>query len=240
MGETLTFIVFLLLCLAVVLFMLILPTRKAILRWLDKWLLHPQPKFLSRTNTRAALAYVADLNVHLTLDDLKARFVEPFIEALASKGVPSGSDVDCALFRGDDGEPIGARIDFWAPEVSDEFEAECVRVLESLGAPKGSQLVAPNLRPQRYTPFGVNEGMGVYIDTVGLPKDVYEKCSIDVVLKELPDFLSGSGELISHWEGPKETALYCYGPSYQAMADAIAPLIERYPLLQNCRVVQIA
>ena len=184
--------------------------------------------------------YVVDLNAPLALNDLKTCFAKPFIEALAPRGVPGWDDVECHVITdggdrvevlGKDDVPVSSTIDFWAPEVSDEFEAACVHVLESLGAPKGSQLIAPNAEPQRYTPFGVNEGMAVYVD---------KKCSVDAVLKQLPNFLRNSGKLISHWAGPKETAFYCYGPSYQAMADAIAPFVAEYPLLQGCRIVQIA
>jgi hypothetical protein len=36
------------------------------------------------------------------------------------------------------------------------------------------------------------------------------------------------------------TALDYYGPSFEAMSDAIAPFVKWYPLLRDCRGVQIA
>jgi hypothetical protein len=117
-------------------------------------------------------------------------------------------------------------------------EAAIIRELEALGAPKGSALVAPD--GERRIPFGVTEGMGVYLDGTGLPDHVYAECDINLVIERFAQLLGDRGRMFSYWEGPTETALYHYGPSYQAMADAIAPFVAEYPLLMGCRIVQIA
>jgi hypothetical protein len=43
----------------------------------------------------------------------------------------------------------------------------------------------------------------------------------------------------SWWKGPRETALYLYGPSAARMAELIADVLARFPLAQRCRVVPL-
>ncbi len=52
--------------------------------------------------------------------------------------------------------------------------------------------------------------------------------------------MDGKGSFRSYWEGATDTVLYCYGPSFAAMREAIEPLIAGYPLCQKARVEQIA
>jgi hypothetical protein len=43
----------------------------------------------------------------------------------------------------------------------------------------------------------------------------------------------------SWWQGPRETALYLYGPSAAHMAELIADVLAVFPLAQRCRVVPL-
>jgi hypothetical protein len=113
-----------------------------------------------------------------------------------------------------------------------------VKALEELGAPKGSKLLLEG--STREVEFGVNEGLAIYIDGFGLPDDVYETCDLDTVVEELNRALHGKGFYHGFWQGDRETAVYLYGPSFEAMKAAVAPFVARYPLCQNARVEKIA
>jgi|GEM_PF-104720 len=112
-----------------------------------------------------------------------------------------------------------------------------IDLLEQLGAPKGSQLQGAGEADRS---FGVTEGLGIYLDGLNLPDDVYEQCDSNHVFEQLSENIDGLGEICSWWQGPTETALYMYGESFEAMRDAIAEFVASYPLCQNARVVQIA
>jgi hypothetical protein len=109
-----------------------------------------------------------------------------------------------------------------------------VRRCEALGAPKGSYLQIGETKH----PVGVNEGLALYLDGTSLPQEVYESSDVDFIMDELQRL--SEGRILSTWDGPTETALYLYGPSFSAMQASIAPFLASYPLCQNCRVVQIA
>lgn len=115
---------------------------------------------------------------------------------------------------------------------------DIIEKLETLGAPKGSWLkfVGDGDKLE----FGVNEGLGVYLNGSDLPAEVYETTDVNFVYSELNRLCNGWGQVMSHWEGPSETALYLYGPSFEKMKVTIQPLLDSYPLCQQCRVQQIA
>lgn len=72
------------------------------------------------------------------------------------------------------------------------------------------------------------------------PKEVYKTCDINYVIEQMEHCMEGIGMLYSWWEGPKDTALYFYGSSYEEMKQSIEGFIEEYPLCQKCRIKQIA
>lgn len=110
--------------------------------------------------------------------------------------------------------------------------------LEQLGAPKGSKLKIE--AEDRELPFGVSEGMAVYLNGTDLPDAVYKECDSNVVFSEFDRLLSGVGRVLSYWQGPAETAFYLYGSSFADMKEKIAEFVASYPLCQKCRIEQIA
>jgi hypothetical protein len=48
------------------------------------------------------------------------------------------------------------------------------------------------------------------------------------------------GQVRGYWQGSQKTGLYCYGPSFAEMKDALSPFLASYPLCQNAEVEQIA
>lgn len=115
-----------------------------------------------------------------------------------------------------------------------------IEQLESFGAPKGSKLIIQEGEKNREIPFGKVEGIGVYLDGVNLPDEVYKTCDSNLVVEEFDKLLKGHGEVQSHWQGPTETALYIYGDDAELMKKLIAPYIATYPLCKGARVVTIA
>lgn len=112
--------------------------------------------------------------------------------------------------------------------------------LENWGAPKGSILRVYQKDMTEEIPFGRAEGIGIYLDGVNLPKDVYQNSDVNHVISECNKRLSGRGEMQSFWEGPQETALYFYGQSASEMKRLMHDFIESYPLCQNAREVTLA
>jgi hypothetical protein len=45
--------------------------------------------------------------------------------------------------------------------------------------------------------------------------------------------------VVSHWDGPRETALYLYGRSAETMLARIRSFLDTYPLCQKAWIVTI-
>jgi hypothetical protein len=89
-------------------------------------------------------------------------------------------------------------------------------------------------------PFGVAEGMAVYLNGTELPDEVYKECDSNFVLDEFNRLLGEGGKVLSWWQGPTETAFYLYGASFAEMKARVAEFIDSYPLCQKCRIEQLA
>lgn len=110
--------------------------------------------------------------------------------------------------------------------------------LASMLAPKGSTLYVSD--QDRRIAFGAHEGLALYLNGTDLPDEVYRDCDSNYVYAECGRLLEGVGVVSSHWQGPHETALYMYGRDFTAMRERLTPLLQEYPLCQQCRVLQIA
>jgi hypothetical protein len=103
-----------------------------------------------------------------------------------------------------------------------------VRILEDLGAPKGSSLLVEESKTS--IAFGKAEGLGVYLNGTDLPTETYRDSDSNFVYSELRRLTQGRGRVLSYWQGPTETAFYLYGQSFQEMNALIAELLATYPL----------
>ncbi|GJL95722.1 MAG: hypothetical protein DHS20C05_21270 [Hyphococcus sp.] len=138
-------------------------------------------------------------------------------------------------------EPAGIEfcdLEIRVEEVSDETLQAVISRLEDLGAPKGSKLILDS--DNREIPFGKFEGIGVFLNGSDLPDEVYEQCDFDEVTDNFSTLLGDAGQYRGYWHGSSESAIYCYGPSFEAMKAAIAPFLASYPMCQGARVEQIA
>jgi len=88
-------------------------------------------------------------------------------------------------------------------------------------------------------PFGVTEGLAVYLNGTDLPDEVYADGDVNELIAALLDTIGAEGRMQSYWEGPRETALYLYGPSASRIADLTAGVLPRFPLAQRCRIVPL-
>ena len=126
----------------------------------------------------------------------------------------------------------------------DCFESKINRMLELLHyipMAKGSKFIVFNSegRVDREYPLGELEGIGIYLNGVDLPKEVYKQCDINYVVDQIFQLLETPPILYSYWQGHTETALYFYAPSFNTMYTRIRPLLTTYPLCQKSKVAQI-
>lgn len=103
--------------------------------------------------------------------------------------------------------------------------------------PKGSKLLIGD----EERPIGQKEGLALYLNGTDLPESIYRTSDVNAVIQSLEEHLGEErGRFLSFWQGPKETALYFYGPSYEDMKAALEEIIPQHPLCEKCRMEQIA
>lgn len=183
-------------------------------------------------NTKESIFCYAKINARVQPMDRGDLFEDPLQEALEESGLGNVSGGGTMIFKSGEIEYVGVDIDLYDKDKGIAFVCEN---LSKLGAPKGSVL---EIGEERY-PFGFAEGIGVYVDGVNLPDEVYEQCDINVVWDELQTAVEGVGAVFSYWQGPQETALYLYGKSAAKMRELIAGFIGSYPLCKGARVENI-
>ena len=180
---------------------------------------------------------IARLNARVQPIDRGDFYEDPLEETLMKLGVGTVTGGGTQLAD----EPAG--IEFCDLEIRlNNADAETlenvVERLEALGAPKGSRLIVES--ENREIPFGKFEGLAVYLNGVDLDDEVYESCQLDDVIENFNALMGDDGQYRGFWQGSRETGVYCYGASYQAMKEAIAPFLNTYPLCEGARVEQIA
>jgi hypothetical protein len=179
----------------------------------------------------------AQLNHKLMPMDRSERYEDPLNEALVKQGYGATDGGGTMMEKSKEIEYIDVEMNLTQTNKSIAFVIE---KLESYGAPKGSKLIVREGGQTREIPFGKIEGVGVYLDGVNLPDEVYKTCDINLVIKEFDERLKGHGSVQSHWQGATETALYIYGDDAEKMKALIADYLATYPLCKGARVVTIA
>ena len=123
-------------------------------------------------------------------------------------------------------------------EIDKNLINQIINKLEEFGAPKGSVLNIEKTKEKIY--FGKLEGIGIYLDGISLPENVYAESDINFVISEVHRLINTEGKISRYWENDSSTALYFYGESFEKMKIDIKELIENYPLCKNCKIEQIA
>ena len=175
------------------------------------------------------------LNARLRPLDRGSRYEDPLQKALDDTAPGSRISGGGTLLTSDR-EPAYSDI-----EMDVEGDVEMVlrlviATLEEAGAPKGSRARLDDAEP---ISFGTTEGLAVYLNGVDLPDQTYATSDINELVAALLERLGADGHMQSWWQGPRETALYLYGPSASHIADAIADVLTRFPLAERCRVVPL-
>jgi len=181
--------------------------------------------------------YVQPLKLKLNMR-LQPVHLQSMIEMMSAKlreaglGEAAGGQVETA----DTGEVIGGELFLRLKDTGDEGVAAVERVLDGIGIPVGSELSHEGL----CRPVGKLQGLALYLNGTELAAEVYQNCDIDTVISRTEVLMRGVGRLYSFWSGRKNTALYFYGSSYEAMLAAAKPFWDSYPLCEKCVIVQIA
>lgn len=194
-------------------------------------------KFGAKQKPVEGVFVTARLNARVQPIDRGEHFEDPLDEALQelALGRVTGGGTQLA------DEPAGIEfcdLEIMLHDIGETTLQSVIARLERLGAPKGSRLIVESTGAE--IPFGAHEGLAVFLNGTDLPDDVYARCDINHVLAEFDRLMGDKGRVKGHWEGSRDTALYCYGPSFTAMLAAIDPFMKSYPLCEKARVEQIA
>jgi hypothetical protein len=123
-------------------------------------------------------------------------------------------------------------------EIKEEHITSIINKLEELGAPKGSKLKIEKTQKEIY--FGKKEGIGIYLDGINLPDQVYADADIDYLAEELNKKASPHNIHNRNWTGNEESGLYYYSDSFEKMKTEIQDIINNYPLCEGARIERIA
>ncbi len=180
---------------------------------------------------------IARLNARVQPIDRGDYFEDPLDETLNELGLGAVTGGGTQLADEPDGIEF-VDLEIVVADTSETTRQAIIARLEEIGAPKGSKLI--NETTGEEFPFGTHEGMAIFLNGSDLPDSVYAECDINHVIAELDRLMGAKGKFKGYWEGSRETALYCYGPSFDEMRAAVASLLDDYPLCAKARVTQIA
>jgi len=163
-------------------------------------------------------------------------FEDPLHDALQSQAV--GEVTGGGTQLSDEGGVDFCDVEILVAAANDDTIGKIKTKLEDLGAPKGSKLIVEN--DGQEIPFGVNEGVAVFLNAVSLPDEVYEQADLGQIIEDIDNSLGDDGAFKDAWDGETESALYFYGPSFDAMKSKIEAYAPSAPLFTGCRIEQIA
>lgn len=201
-----------------------------------------KPKFFRKKNPADErpdnrIMIIAQLNARVQPMDRGEYFEDPLNDVLQSSGLGevTGGGTQMA------DEPDGIKfcdVEIMVNDASHATVTEIIETLEQLGAPKGSLLKFSSEAAD--IPFGKLEGMALFLNGTDLPAEVYAASDVNKIISRCDELLEGIGSFRGYWEGSRETALYFYGDSFDAMKSAVADFIESDPGCALTRVVQVA
>jgi hypothetical protein len=175
------------------------------------------------------------LNARLRPLDRGTRYEVPLAEMLGTS-MPGSRVTGAGTPLSAEREPLVSDIDLDIEGGAPQAIELVTGTLEAAGAPKGSRARLDEGGP---VPFGVTEGLAIYLNGIDLPGKVYASSDINDLIAALTGRLGTEGDMQSWWQGPRETALYLYGPSAARMTELIADVLARSPLAQRCRIVPL-
>jgi hypothetical protein len=162
------------------------------------------------------------------------RYEDPLQRALAARQL--GTVDGCGSQLGDGGEVVFVELDLYLADLDQAVDVT-KSALEEAGAPVGSELHFEREGSDAVVPFGTHECLAIFLDGVTLPDDVYGQSDGDALVARIDEILGPDGEVRSSWDGPRDTALYVYGPSAAQMFQRLEPVLLQDPQCQNARIV---
>lgn len=175
------------------------------------------------------------LNARLRPLDRGEHYEDPLEEVLAARA-PGCQVTGGGTQLNADREPVFSDIDLEIAGDPESVRALVIATLEAAGAPKGSRATIEDTEPVY---FGVTEGLAIYLNGTDLSDEVYANSNGRAVIDALDAHLGPDGRVQSYWEGPRETALYLYGPSAARMTARVGEVLARFPEAERCRIVPL-
>lgn len=176
------------------------------------------------------------LNARLRPLDRGEWLEDPLQEVLAARSPGSEVSGGGTLISAE-GEPESCDIDIELEGDPATGLALVIDALQAFGAPRGS---TARLGDADSLPFGLSEGLGLYLNGTDLPAEVYVDNDVNDLISRLDELLGEEGAMRSYWEGPRDTALYLYGDSAARMRELLADLLATHPLARDHRLVTLA
>ena len=173
------------------------------------------------------------LNARLRPLDRGARYEIPLQEILGVS-MPGSRVTGAGTLLSAEREPLVSDIDLDVDGDAPEALELVTAALEAAGAPKGSRVRLGESGP---VPFGVTEGLAVYLNGTDLPGEVYASSDIDELIAALSGRPRQRGRHAVLVEGPARNGAVPVRPV--RMAELIADVLARFPLAQRCRVVPL-
>lgn len=164
-----------------------------------------------------------------TIEDILIRVLQE-----EGKGDVTGGGT---FMMGEDREISGCEIEINLIDDSQETIDWLLKRLKYFNFPKGSKLTDGE---ELNIDIGSFEGIGVYIDGVNLPDEVYARNDVNDIITELETLMGERGSFYNMWQGPKWAALYFYGQSFEEMKKSIEEYTKNHEFFQGCEIKQIA
>ncbi len=201
-----------------------------------------KPKFLGKKKpadeqTGNRIMIIAQLNARVQPIDRGEYFEDPLNDVLQSLGLGEVTGGGTQMADEPDGIAY-CDVEIMVNDASEATVMKVIETLEELGAPRGSLLKFSSETDD--IEFGKLEGMALFLNGTDLPAEVYAESDVNEIISRCNELLEGIGRFRGYWEGSRETALYFYGGSFEAMKSAVADFIDSDPGCALTRVVQIA
>jgi len=184
------------------------------------------------------------LNLNAKLQPMHRHDLEDALQEILEKQDFEAETTGGGTSQEPNGEIASCDIELSISDASEENIQKIIGIMEAMLAPIGSKLIIyPNDENSeiKRIPFGVQEGLGLYLNGKDLDDEVYENGDVNYIYQEIERLLGDfkTGQIASYWEG-EETSLYIYGESFDEIHNRIKPLLNEYPLCEKCRIVKIA
>lgn len=176
---------------------------------------------------------VAQIEEYIEPIDRGDRYEDPLGKALEEKGFGAvtggGTQLD------DEHLVLWADVDMELANLDDALDF-AKETLNNLGVPIGSKIHYEKDGETHSDDIGKLEVLGIYLDGIGLPEEVYAELDFAAFYDELKAILKPQVELRGIRQANEETGLFAVGASCDKAYDLLPALTGKMPILQNARI----